>query len=406
MDHSYFKDRISAFKDGGLPPYEQAAIEEHLKECEQCRRALAKLEQLDKLVEEHSQIDGKEYWERLAQKIEHGIGIDATDVTDIRPAKRGYGLRWKWLAAAASVAILTFIGLHQTDILREKGVGSFAPALPEITDTVGSRASEAEVPVKSESEVIERPEPSLVSESAVKDLEQSSSEMDVGKEAPLPADISRSATPQIKRETVTIPERQDAVVGLQQEAEYSAPDIALPERGKLLKDKEVIVRKTIPSAMSEEKIGKAESFLSDENYKKRAKTATIRPTGLGIQTIDIQTYETSTVRESERLSHITLDDWRRRKDSLSRLLLSAGKTRQTMDLSVEIESGDTLVSDTSQSLEQLESQLLKACYYVASLSSDSAEVKRATEILRGVAADSASSLRGAASAYLWILKRE
>jgi hypothetical protein len=406
MDHSYFKDRISAFKDGGLPPYEQAAIEEHLNECEDCRMALVKLEQLDKLAEDHSQLDGKEYWEQLAQKIEHGIGIDDTNVTDVRPAKGGYGLRWKWLAAAASVAILTFIGLHQTDIFREKGVGSFAPSLPVITDTVGSRTSEAEVPSGSEGEVVERLESPSLSESIEQDFEQSSSGMDNKAEAPLPVGVSRSATPPIKRETVTGPGRQDAGVGLKQEAESLAPALALPDRGELRRGKEVIVQKTSPPGSSEEKLGITKSYLTDENYKKQAQTANIRPTGLGTKTIDIQTPETPTVSETKPLSHFTLDDWRRRKDSLSRLLLSSGKTRRTIDLSVESKSGETLATDTSQSQEQLESQLLKACYHVANLSSDSAEVKRATEILQGVAADSASSLRGTASAYLWQLKRE
>ena len=37
MDHSYFKDRVSAYYDRDLPPYELQALEEHLKECAECR---------------------------------------------------------------------------------------------------------------------------------------------------------------------------------------------------------------------------------------------------------------------------------------------------------------------------------------------------------------------------------
>src|SRR3989304_8185410 len=120
MNHSYFSDRISAFKDGALPPYEQAAIAEHLKQCNQCRAALAKLEKLDRLVDERSGLDGRDYWEDLAQRTEHRIGLEETRVTDIRPAGRGWGLGWKWISVAASVAILTFIGLHQSDIFRDE----------------------------------------------------------------------------------------------------------------------------------------------------------------------------------------------------------------------------------------------------------------------------------------------
>jgi len=405
MDHSYFKDRISAFKDGGLPPYEQAALEEHLKECEHCRLTLAKLERLDQLVEDDSQLDGKEYWERLAKKIERGIGIGDAKVTDIRPAKRTRGLGWKWVTAAASVAVLTFIGLHQIDIFREEAADFPVPAAPKVTNDVGKTVSEEEVPVSSEGEVVEPLEPSPVSELAAPELEQSSPGKDDKEEAPLSADVSRSPAPPTKREAVTSPGEQDAKVGLQQEPEHPEPEIAIQDKGKLLKDKEVIAREKSPYTTSAENLGELKSFQTDKNYKKRLERATAQSIEVGIESADFQIDKAPITIGSEHLSRTELVDWRRRKDSLSRLLLSSGKTRLLTGASVESESGETPVSDTSQSLEQLESQLLQACYHVASLSSDSAEVKRATEIIQGVAADSTSSLRGTASEYLRQLKK-
>ena len=120
MDHGYFRDRISAYLDGGLPPYEEQAVGEHLQTCEECARLLEELRQVERLVEEHSNLDGDEYWEGLAQKIEGRLGVDeATPVVDVTPA-RWRGLWWKVSAVAASVVLLVFIGIHQTEILKQE----------------------------------------------------------------------------------------------------------------------------------------------------------------------------------------------------------------------------------------------------------------------------------------------
>ncbi len=118
MDHSYFKERISGYYDNNLPPYEQQSVEEHLKICEECQKLLAQFEKLDKLVEEKSQLSDTEYWEKSAQKIENAIGVDDSKVVDV--SHKSYkGLFWKISAVAASVAILTFIGINQADIAPE-----------------------------------------------------------------------------------------------------------------------------------------------------------------------------------------------------------------------------------------------------------------------------------------------
>ncbi|RME25935.1 MAG: hypothetical protein D6800_07090, partial [Candidatus Zixiibacteriota bacterium] len=51
MNHEYFKERISAWMDHGLPLDEQRMIEEHLQTCDECRDLLARLKKLDALVE-------------------------------------------------------------------------------------------------------------------------------------------------------------------------------------------------------------------------------------------------------------------------------------------------------------------------------------------------------------------
>ncbi len=119
MDHGYFKDRISGYLDSELRDYEMEAMRRHLEECAECRGIYEDLRKLDLLVERHSGLDGDDYWEAQAQKIEARLGVDAgPEVTNIA-GKRGWGFGWKLAAVAASVGVLTFIGLHQTEILKQ-----------------------------------------------------------------------------------------------------------------------------------------------------------------------------------------------------------------------------------------------------------------------------------------------
>ena len=119
MDHSYYRDKISAYVDNELPPQEREVIQQHLTECKECRNLLAELEKLDRLVEQQSQLGGEEYWEPSAQKIEQRLGFTGeTKVTDITPS-RWKGLVPKLAAVAASIAVLGFIALYERDILWE-----------------------------------------------------------------------------------------------------------------------------------------------------------------------------------------------------------------------------------------------------------------------------------------------
>ncbi len=121
MEHSYFKDRISAFIDGELPPYEEQVVGEHLVDCEECQQLKAELEKLDSLVKERSGLNEDEYWEKSAQEIENKLGLSDTNVVDVNAKKKsGYkGLGWKMVTAAASIAILTFIGINKDDIFKD-----------------------------------------------------------------------------------------------------------------------------------------------------------------------------------------------------------------------------------------------------------------------------------------------
>ncbi len=116
MEHSYFKDRISAYYDQSLPPYEEEVVKEHLQSCEECQKLLKNFGKLDDLVQERSELKSDEYWEKAAQKIEQSIGIeDEKKVVEIKK-KPSFGNIWKFTAAAASIAFLTFIALNEDEI--------------------------------------------------------------------------------------------------------------------------------------------------------------------------------------------------------------------------------------------------------------------------------------------------
>lgn len=122
MDHGYFKERLSAYLDKGLPADEQFLMEQHVRECPECRAMLEEYEKLDAFVREKAGLDDRDYWEESAQRIEQRLGFSSaaqreTEITDIRSNWRGLG--WKIVGVAASVAVLVFIGVHQSDILKQ-----------------------------------------------------------------------------------------------------------------------------------------------------------------------------------------------------------------------------------------------------------------------------------------------
>ena len=147
MEHSYFIERLSAFLDGDLPPYEMQVVEEHLQSCEECRAQLEQYRKLNDLVEQKSRLDDADYWEESAKKIEAAIGTTQTEVVELKPSKSS-GLFWKISAVAASLAVITFISLHRSEI-EEPVRNEMMPVeeksnLEVAVDSIGREAKEAE----------------------------------------------------------------------------------------------------------------------------------------------------------------------------------------------------------------------------------------------------------------------
>ncbi len=128
MEHSFYKDRLSAYLDNELPSQERELMEQHLAHCEECQELLNRLREFDRFVAEHAELSDSDYWEQSAQKIEQRLEQEST-VTPIAPSSRWLSRLVKIAPIAASVAILAFISLYNKDISQPEQVLR-APSIP------------------------------------------------------------------------------------------------------------------------------------------------------------------------------------------------------------------------------------------------------------------------------------
>ncbi len=211
MEHSYYKDRVSAWIDQELPPYEQEALTQHIAECDECRALAEELRQVYRLVDENSEISGgDDYWEELALRTEARIGINQkSNVTSLSKARayKSSGLGWKIAAVAASVAVLTFVGWHRQDIFQDLFNQETAPAErmkvvspPPPSDTIGvtrqTQQGAAEPAAAAEKkEIAPKKKPSLGEAAGTEGYRQTSpsTSPSVNRAAPVPAPVSDEA---------------------------------------------------------------------------------------------------------------------------------------------------------------------------------------------------------------------
>ena len=119
MEHSYFRDKVSAYHDRELPAQELAMLGEHIASCPECQKLLAEFERLDQIVADRIELGGGDYWEQSAQKIDERLGfVEKTEITPIAKPSWDKSLVWKLTAVAASVAVLVFIGINKDDIFK------------------------------------------------------------------------------------------------------------------------------------------------------------------------------------------------------------------------------------------------------------------------------------------------
>ncbi len=332
MDHGYFKDRLSAFIDRELPDYERQAVHEHLEECDECRKIIAHLQQVDSLVEKHSGLDATDYWEKAARQIENRIGVEdeAETVTEM-PRSGWSGLRWKITAAAASVAILIFIGLHQMDILDEANQDS-------------TKVQRATPPPSLQADSAlhrNKPEPQL----EVRDTEPESAGRQQKAED---QDVERRGSAQEE------PAMQKAPAMLKESME-SAGDaqpgtVAYKKPGLLTRDDSQRV-----SLQADAMKGAIESHQS-VSVERFRDTFYASPEAL----------PSTDMAEADSVSHpqLTLEDWLEQKDSLEAVWAVELQDREKLNV------GKSVRSKSLSSVVTVERQLLENYYNIARLTKD------------------------------------
>jgi len=114
VEHSYYKDKLSAYFDSELEVQEMELLRRHLEGCSDCRELLKKLSSLSQKIEELSGLDENEYFGSLATRIVGKIAdLDNKVVKLPRKEIHGFGFGWKIGAVAASFMLIATVSYYQ-----------------------------------------------------------------------------------------------------------------------------------------------------------------------------------------------------------------------------------------------------------------------------------------------------
>ncbi|UCE24566.1 MAG: zf-HC2 domain-containing protein [Candidatus Zixiibacteriota bacterium] len=393
MEHSYFKDRISAFHDNELKNEERQLIAEHLQQCDECQKLLAELEKFERMVDKHSGLAGDEYWEKSARKIESAIGAEtATEIVEIETSS-WKGLGWKLAAVAASVAVIAFVALYEGEISErvKKGIPEPAQrittALPVMDSTTGdkttnekkvSRVYDAAPTLSKETEP---PREGAVGDEVTVEIEADESVMDFEKAEYAPAregfrEGAAPAEPQVDRDQADEAFRE----AIKKERPYS---IELPDDGEWVKAPGLAHDTARAKDAYEEYLTEVEdtpdqlgSGITME-MKRAAKVIGSAPASEEEEPFDTQ---------------LVLQQWQVQRDSLHAVVVVQGQAvtseivkrkvaaARQMDKKQRQALVDSLSTEIASQDPQL--QLLEAHYQVARFTGDSTEYEQSVQYLQ------------------------
>ncbi len=407
MDHSYYRDKISAYVDNELSPHDREIIQQHISECQECRKLLAELEKLDRFVQQRSQLAGEEYWEQSAQRIEQRLGFTGeTKVTDITPS-RWKGLVPKLAAVAASIAVLGFIALYERDISRQ-----ISPPAMKATEAPQIELDKKPPPVVakdlSEISVLEEIEakvaPVSIEEPAKKHgkakLGTEKAAVSIKPDAIAPSDEHKAELLQTVADKAEIPPVQETVNEMTRKVEgvvagQSGQVTGTLGTGKLdyyskgtgtvsvVREDELVVSADELSRPTKPEVSKE----SRESLKLQAPVAVSMAKSVSAVDSDL-------VLPEGWLQDSSLEQWRHRRDSLQTLyaeltsphrVLSEAKSRQR---------------EGRPSIEEVEGQLLYSYYQIARFTQDEKERAAAVSYLTDYAQKAESRYKDLALSYL------
>ena len=337
MDHSYYRDKISAYSDGALEHQERELIRRHLEECADCQNLLEKLNHFSATVEEKSGLKNDEYFENLAKRIEQRIAAPQEKVVDVRDL-RWKSIWWKISAAAASLILVGTIGYYQYQDDQEM------PA--RVLDDL--RTNQNAAAVKTDS----------VSANEEAEIQGGRSD---GKE--LVGKVTESEKEQVKREQSNLP------VGQEKDKQP-------------LQDKDILGNDSYhaPSASVVPKPSELKEKASDEiaASTKKADFGTVRVLA---ETPTIITSDA--VNDSIASQQLTLSQWRSNRDSIQNILgleqdtLANSRKSQLNKLAAPSTSGLVKIEDSVRIYQEL----ANSWFQIAIQTQDGNEKNRAVQFL-------------------------
>ena len=100
MNHQEWKEKISAFLDGELPPAERAAVERHRNTCAECDAMARNWGALSQtFFTAPAEINSEEFVQKVMARVPGGM---------LAAAVWGGWKRWAWAAAAAGMLAMAF----------------------------------------------------------------------------------------------------------------------------------------------------------------------------------------------------------------------------------------------------------------------------------------------------------
>ncbi|MCM2272476.1 MAG: zf-HC2 domain-containing protein [candidate division Zixibacteria bacterium] len=388
MDHSYFRDKVSAYHDRELPAQELEMLREHIASCAECSQLLAEYERLDALVAAKIELQGSdEFWERSAQKIEERLGfIEKTEVTPISKPSWDRSMVWKMTAVAASVAIMFFIGLNKDDIFRQSIPDE--PARHEIAPNI---VADSATPAK-------EPTSTTAAESKPVEIKKAEPAPATGGDADQTARTNEIVTPLKPVQAPEVGEAKTKKVEVVEERETTKQVIQLSESSPTTS--KLAAPGTAQSMEKATAPAEQPSALFAPAPKQAASERSLGMPDIAVDSISAD-------------SEADLAHWRSMRDSLIAIAEAPTQTAaekygitgyQRSEKSKKAAAASNLRSTDVKA--QVEKQLLEANYQIALLTSDADEYASCIKALQRAADDVSSTNAPLAGQYLTRLKTE